>query len=147
MDNHALVATWLCCCTPLLVQIGYPSTDACAGDSSCASTRGCIPSVSVSVTAQTDLVVLMGLGVLAMFPVVQPEPALQRLRHTWILRPVGCCGKVPYATGRATYYERGQSSTVADGWCRLTLAMPDSPRLVTTDDGRSRARQGTPPPP
>jgi hypothetical protein len=36
MDNHALVATWLCCCTPLLVQIGYPSTDACAGDSSCA---------------------------------------------------------------------------------------------------------------
>jgi hypothetical protein len=44
-------------------QLGYPSTDACAGDSSCASTRGCIPSVSVGVTAKTDLVALLGLGV------------------------------------------------------------------------------------
>ena len=117
MDNHALVATWLCCCTPLLVQIGYPSTDACAGDSSCASTRGCIPSVSVSVTAQTDLVVLMGLGVLAMFPVVQPESTFQRLGHTGILRPVDCCSKVPDVTGRATHYEVVQWVTVGIG-CR-----------------------------
>jgi hypothetical protein len=55
------------CCT---AQLGSPSTDACAGDSSCASTRSRVPSVSVRVTAQTDLVALMGLCVFAMFPVV-----------------------------------------------------------------------------
>ena len=67
------------CCT---AQLGYPSTDACAGDSSCASTRGCIPSVPVCVTAKTDLVALLGVGVFAMIPVVQPESAPQRLGHS-----------------------------------------------------------------
>ena len=81
------------CCT---AQIGHPSTDACAGDSGCASTRGCIPSVFVGVTAQTDLVILVGLGVLAVFPVVQSDSALQRLGHTGILHAASCCSKVSY---------------------------------------------------
>jgi len=66
-----------CCCTPLLY-----SADACTCDSGCACTGSCIPSVPVGVTAQTDLVTLVSLGVLAIIPVVQPESALQRFRHT-----------------------------------------------------------------
>ena len=82
MNHHALTANRRCCYTPLLY-----SADACTCDSGCACTRGCIPSVSIGITAQTDLVTLMSLGIFAIFPVVQPESAPQRLRHTGILRP------------------------------------------------------------
>jgi hypothetical protein len=82
MDPPALTASRLCCCTPLLY-----SADACTCDSSCACTGGCIPSVPVGITAQTDLVTLLSLGVFAIVPVVQPESALQRFRHGGILRP------------------------------------------------------------
>jgi hypothetical protein len=109
------------CCT---AQIGYPS-DACAGDSSRASTGGCIPFVSVGVAAQTDLVVLVGLGVLAMFPVVQPESALQRLGHTGIVHPAGCCSKVSCRCDRPSeHYERVPCEMVADDQSRPGLALP-----------------------
>ena len=77
MNHHALTGNRRCCCTPLLY-----SADACTCEPGCACTRGCIPSVSIGITAQTDLVTLMSLGIFAIFPVVQPESAPQRLRHT-----------------------------------------------------------------
>ena len=51
MDHHALLRRGTVAVLPLrTAQLGSPSTDACAGDSSRASTRGRIPSVSVGGT-------------------------------------------------------------------------------------------------
>ena len=129
------------CCT---AQIGYPS-DALADDSSHASTGGCIPSVSVGVAAQTDLVVLVGLGVLAMFPVVQPESALQRLGHTGIVHPAGCCSKVSCRCDRPS--DALRDSPVLDGGRWLVTAragaLPYCPWLATAGGGWLQVFSGT----
>jgi hypothetical protein len=88
------VAVLRCCAA----QLGYPSTYACAGDSSCASTRGCIPSVSVGVTAKTDLVVLLGLGVSRCSQLCNRSRHLNGLGTSGIVRPAGCCSKVSCPT-------------------------------------------------
>jgi hypothetical protein len=113
MDHDALMridyVAVLRCCT---AQLGYPSADACAGDSSCASTRDCIPTVSVGITAKTVLVALLSLGV------ARPAVAARF--------PAG-------RNGRATRYERVRCMTVADDWCGLTLGYA---RQSGAGDGR-----------
>jgi hypothetical protein len=109
------------CCT---AQLGYPSTDACAGDSSCASTRGCIPSVPVCVTAKTDL---KRPGSVAMIPAVQSEPAPQRLGHQGLSAWPAVAGFLPDVTGQRSLREsRGV-------WQQAERSAPN-PRLLSVDD-------------
>jgi hypothetical protein len=53
-----------------------------SGDSSCACTRCGISPVAVCVTARTDLIARVGLGILPIVPFVQSESAQQWLGHT-----------------------------------------------------------------
>jgi hypothetical protein len=68
---------------------GGDSADPRAGDTRCSGAWCRPPSVSISVTAPTDLVVLARLRILLIFPVVQPETASPRLGHVGQSAPRG----------------------------------------------------------
>jgi hypothetical protein len=102
------------------------STDACAGDSSCASTRGCIHSVSVGVAAKTDLVALVGLGVSRCFQLCNRSRHLNGLATSGIVRPAGCCSKVSCPTFNTIPAHADTAGSVREP-IPFTLGIPTKP--------------------
>ena len=70
-----------------LAKAPRDSADPGARDTRSARAWSSTPSISVGVTAQTHLVVLMGFGVLPILPIVEAKAALPGLGHTQIMLP------------------------------------------------------------